>query len=78
MEEKLTRLFIAAKEFTEKSKKFYAEIEYNGAINKIEVNIRVKIEHGYVETREIYFENANINKVDELIEFIKYYEEAKK
>lgn len=75
MENELVELFLVAKEFSEKSKKYYTEIKYSGANNKIEISIRIKFEHIYVETREIYLSETGTSKIYELIEFIKNYEE---
>lgn len=74
MEDKLAELILTGKEFTKKSDKYYVEVGYNGGLNRIEVSIRIKKEHSYVEKIEIYLDNNNLNKIDELIECIKEYE----
>lgn len=74
MQSKLEELILTGKEFTNKSEVYYVEIGYNGGLNRIEVAIRIKKEHSYAEIRQIYLENNGLNKIDELIEFIKSYE----
>lgn len=75
MEEKLVKLFLVAKEFSEESKKYYAEIsiDFDG-LSKLEIAIRNKNSHEFIEIREIYLEQRGTSKIDELVEFIKNYE----
>lgn len=73
MEEKLVKLIIVAREFSEKSKKYYAEISFDGYFGQINISIRNK-KHEYVETREIILKNVEKTKLNEVIEFIKNYE----
>lgn len=75
MEEKLVKLFLVAKEFSEKTEKYYVEIKVDfSRINKLEISIRDKQEHNFIEIREIYLKEIGTSKIDELIEFIKNYE----
>lgn len=73
MEEKLVKLLIAAKELSEKSKKYYIEIRFDGHFNQIGIDIRNK-EHDYIETREITLKYIEEAKLNEVIDFIKNYE----
>lgn len=72
MEEKLTKLFITVKDFSEKSEKYYVEfrVDFVG----IEISIRNKHNYEYIETRTIYLKEIGTSKIDELIKFIKNYE----
>ena len=73
MEEKLGKLILIHSKF--KSHNVYVDIESLGNIETLEVAIRNKETHEFVETRAISLNSLNKNKIDELIEFIKSYEE---
>ncbi|MCI8272878.1 MAG: hypothetical protein HFJ55_02205 [Clostridia bacterium] len=73
MEEKLAKLIMAIKEFSEKSSIHYAEIRYSGSYNELELYIREKVTHDFVEERKIYLNFSDLNNIDEIIEFINKY-----
>lgn len=78
MEEKIVKLIIAIKEFSEKSSIHYAEIRYSGSYNELDLYIRRKATHDFVEERRIYLDFSKLNKIDEIIEFIKNIERNEK
>ena len=73
MEEKLSKLLLEVNRFSEKSQEHYAEIKFDGDNKKVEISIRTKQSFDYVETRSITLNFTRIDKIDELIEFLKNY-----
>ena len=73
MEEKLAKLILIYKKLEVRN--VYIDIELSGNIRILEISIRNKKNHESIEKREVSFNNLDENKIDELIEFIKSYEE---
>lgn len=74
IEEKLKDLFIAVYEFSQKSRKLYMEILFDGNDKELEINVRTKYTHNYIETRNIYLKNVKETVLDNLIKFVEEYQ----
>ncbi len=75
MEEKLAELFLVAKEFSAKSKKYYIElsVDFEG-MKRLEISIRNKGSFDFIETQTIYLKDITESRLEKLIEFIEDYE----
>jgi len=77
MEEKITKLITMIIKNSNKSNRNYFEIYLDGSFKRISINVRNKETHEFIETREVYLEQIEPTKIDELIKFIEDYEEEK-
>lgn len=73
MEEKLAKLILAINECSDKSDKIYFEIEFSGKFKDIELEVRYKEGHSLIEKRTLYLEDADTEKIDDLIKFVEEY-----
>ena len=73
MEEKITKLILAVRELTKKSKKYCADLEYLPRYQKIQVGIRDVNNFDCIENISIYFDNTT-EQLDKVIEHIKNFE----
>lgn len=74
IEEKLKDLLIAVYEFSQKSRKLYMEISFDGNDKELEINVRTKDTYNYIETRNIYLKNVKETALDNLIKFVEEYQ----
>lgn len=75
MEEKILEVILEAKKISETSKKYFVEIGFNGCFNKLTINIKLKNSYEYVETIEIYLNKIETERITEIVEMMKKYEE---
>ena len=74
MEEKLVELMKATTEFTERSKNYYIDINYDSKDKELEINIRNKVTYDYIEVRKLYLDkDLDSNSLDRLIKDLANY-----